>query len=336
MSSITKEEAQLLEFLKKNGLEPYFDTFKREHIDLITLPDLNDDQLKELGVSVGHRIKLKKLFSDGQSTQEGDSSPQSLVQPTSQPTSSQSPTQPSSPDKSPSLTARNSSSKRTNTVSKTEPVQEKMREYVIKVIVVGEIGTGKTSLIQRYTSGEFDKGYKATIGVDFCLKELEFDKTKMVSLQLWDIAGQERFANLTRMYYKEARGAFIVFDLTRIKTFEAALKWKQDIDSKVTLPNGKVIPVVLLANKCDIPTAPDDWSKTLNLDKFCQENGFLKGFYTSAKEDIGITDAANFLVREILETDELKSSSLNYDKMPGLNVKGGKSPSENKSGPCCF
>lgn len=51
------------------------------------------------------------------------------------------------------------------------------------------------------------------------------------------------------MYYKEARGAFIVFDLTRIKTFEAALKWKQDIDSKVTLPNGKVIPVVLLANK---------------------------------------------------------------------------------------
>lgn len=60
-------------------------------------------------------------------------------------------------------------------------------------------GTGKTSLIQRYTSGEFDKGYKATIGVDFCLKELEFDKTKMVSLQLWDIAGQERFANLTRV-----------------------------------------------------------------------------------------------------------------------------------------
>lgn len=51
------------------------------------------------------------------------------------------------------------------------------------------------------------------------------------------------------MYYKEAKGAFIVFDLTRQKTFEAVMKWKQDIDSKVTLPSGKVIPIVLLANK---------------------------------------------------------------------------------------
>ncbi|MBS1890095.1 MAG: hypothetical protein JST59_02285 [Actinobacteria bacterium] len=51
------------------------------------------------------------------------------------------------------------------------------------------------------------------------------------------------------MYYREARGAFIVFDVTKEKTFQSVTKWKQDIDSKVTLPNGKIIPVVLLANK---------------------------------------------------------------------------------------
>ncbi len=51
------------------------------------------------------------------------------------------------------------------------------------------------------------------------------------------------------MYYKEARGALVVFDVFREKTFDAVLKWKQDIDSKVTLPNGDVIPVVLIANK---------------------------------------------------------------------------------------
>ncbi len=51
------------------------------------------------------------------------------------------------------------------------------------------------------------------------------------------------------MYYREARGAFIVFDATKDKTFQSVIKWKQDIDSKVTLPNGKIIPVVLLANK---------------------------------------------------------------------------------------
>ena len=54
---------------------------------------------------------------------------------------------------------------------------------------------------------------------------------------------------MTRVYYKEAVGAFIVFDVTRVSTFEAVAKWKHDLDSKVQLPNGSSIPVVLLANK---------------------------------------------------------------------------------------
>jgi Ras-related protein Rab-32 len=68
-------------------------------------------------------------------------------------------------------------------------------------------------------------------------------------LQLWDIAGQERFGNMTRVYYKEAVGAFVVFDVTRLSTFEAVQMWKSDLDNKVLLPNGKPIPAVLLANK---------------------------------------------------------------------------------------
>ena len=63
------------------------------------------------------------------------------------------------------------------------------------------------------------------------------------------IEGQERFGNMTRVYYKEAVGAFIVFDVTRGQTFEAVHKWKNDLDSKVMLPDGSPIPCVLLANK---------------------------------------------------------------------------------------
>jgi Ras-related protein Rab-32 len=63
------------------------------------------------------------------------------------------------------------------------------------------------------------------------------------------ISGQERFGNMTRVYYKEAVGAFIVFDVTRAATFDAVVKWKQDLDSKVQLPDGTAIPCVLLANK---------------------------------------------------------------------------------------
>ena len=61
--------------------------------------------------------------------------------------------------------------------------------------------------------------------------------------------GQERFGNMTRVYYKEAVGAFIVFDVTRAQTFDCITKWKTDLDTKVTLPNGSPIPTVLLANK---------------------------------------------------------------------------------------
>lgn len=69
--------------------------------------------------------------------------------------------------------------------------------------------------------------------------------------------GQERFGNMTRVYYKEAVGAFIVFDVTRVSTFEAVTKWKQDLDAKVQLANGETIPCVLLANKVGIKISYD-------------------------------------------------------------------------------
>ena len=87
------------------------------------------------------------------------------------------------------------------------------------------------------------------IGVDFALKVINWDANTVIRLQLWDIAGQERFYNMTRVYYKDAVGCFIVFDVTRASTFEAVIRWKNDLDSKVTLPDGNPVPCVLLANK---------------------------------------------------------------------------------------
>lgn len=77
-------------------------------------------------------------------------------------------------------------------------------------------------------------------------------------------------------------GAFIVFDVTRPATFEAVTKWKEDLDSKLVLPNGKPVPTVLLANKCDqgIDVLMNNGIK---MDQFCKENGFVGWFETSAK-----------------------------------------------------
>lgn len=73
--------------------------------------------------------------------------------------------------------------------------------------------------------------------------------THMEAYNIWQHTGQERFGNMTRVYYKEAVGAFVVFDVTRAQTFDAVTKWKTDLDTKVTLADGSPIPTVLLANK---------------------------------------------------------------------------------------
>lgn len=172
------------------------------------------------------------------------------------------------------------------------------REHLFKVLVIGELGVGKTSIIKRYVHQLFSQHYRATIGVDFALKVLNWDSRTLVRLQLWDIAGQERFGNMTRVYYKEAVGAFVVFDISRSSTFEAVLKWKSDLDSKVHLANGSPIPAVLLANKCD--QKREGGQNPPQMDQFCKEHGFTGWFETSAKDNINIDEAARFLVENIL------------------------------------
>uniref|UniRef100_A0A8D8UX49 Ras-related protein Rab-32 n=1 Tax=Cacopsylla melanoneura TaxID=428564 RepID=A0A8D8UX49_9HEMI len=181
------------------------------------------------------------------------------------------------------------------------------REFLYKILVIGELGAGKTSIIKRYVHQFFSPHYRATIGVDFALKVIPWDPETIIRLQLWDIAGQERFGNMTRVYYKEAVGAFIVFDVTRAATFDAVLKWKQDLDAKVTLPDGNPIPCVLLANKCDQPK--EGIANNPNkIDEFIKENHFSGWFETSAKDNINIDDAAKMLVHKILENDKVQSN----------------------------
>lgn len=87
---------------------------------------------------------------------------------------------------------------------------------------------------------------------------------------------------MTRVYYREAVGAIVVFDVTRPTTFEAVSKWKEDLDSKLIHSNGQSIATVLLANKCD---QNKDFltNNSLKMDQYCKENGFVGWYETSAK-----------------------------------------------------
>eukprot|EP00053_Salpingoeca_punica_P020634 m.212101 g.212101 ORF g.212101 m.212101 type:complete len:217 (+) comp19545_c0_seq1:133-783(+) len=201
-------------------------------------------------------------------------------------------------------------------------------EHLYKVLVIGDYGVGKTSIIRRFTQDVFQANYKLTIGVDFAVKMMDLEG-KHIKLQMWDIAGHERFGHMTHVYYKYAVAAVLVFDLGRPATFESILKWHRDLNSKVELPNGDPLPVILLANKADL--SPSELSK-VHLDNFCKEHNILAWFPTSAKLNQNIDDAMQTLVKHIMSLPAIKPLEEN-SSLVDLNAKTKKA--EEEKSPCC-
>eukprot|EP01130_Rhizamoeba_saxonica_P011289 TRINITY_DN4685_c0_g1_i1.p1 TRINITY_DN4685_c0_g1~~TRINITY_DN4685_c0_g1_i1.p1 ORF type:complete len:209 (-),score=47.81 TRINITY_DN4685_c0_g1_i1:5-631(-) len=172
-----------------------------------------------------------------------------------------------------------------------------------KIVVVGNAGAGKTSIIKQYVNNYFSQNYKVTIGVDFALKVLDQDGTK-VHLQLWDIAGQERFGSMTRIYYKAAAGAIIVFDLTNEESFASVDRWKNDLVNQVAEYSDEQIPIILIGNKVDLVEEEDkqeQWLQRMN--EYITNNSedkFIGCKLTSAKDDLGIQGSIENLVEAIM------------------------------------
>jgi len=200
---------------------------------------------------------------------------------------------------------------------------------IAKVLVVGNVATGKSSIIRRYTKNEFSSDYQTTIGVDFSLKVVNSDAID-IKVQLWDIAGQDRFAGLSRVFYTHAVGAIVVFDIFDRETFNSAAMWKKDIDSKVFFPNGDRIPVILLANKCDLISETQKPSITSEqIQQFCQQHDFIASFEVSAKTGANIKEACQLLVdRIVLNNKKIKKKD---DETPGSNNNSSSSSSSDAS-----
>uniref|UniRef100_UPI00358E8FE1 ras-related protein Rab-7L1 n=1 Tax=Myxine glutinosa TaxID=7769 RepID=UPI00358E8FE1 len=169
--------------------------------------------------------------------------------------------------------------------------------FLFKVLVVGDPLVGKTSFVQRYVNRTFSKHYRATVGVDFALKVLRWSNMETIRLQLWDVAGQERFASMTRLYYKDAAGCVLMFDVSSANTFYNCIGWKQDLDSKMQQRDGQAVPCILLANKCDL----GEWAiGQTEVDKFSREHNFIGWMETSVKENRNIEKAVGVLVDEMM------------------------------------
>jgi small GTP-binding protein len=173
-------------------------------------------------------------------------------------------------------------------------------QRVLKIIVVGDMGTGKTSFVRQFVDGDFSV-YKSTISADFANRIVQWNDTTSVDVQLWDIAGQERYGNMTSVYYRQAVGAIVVFDVTRASTRDMVQMWKKDIDDKVRTSRGQPVPTLLMGNKIDLLTKLENWERTrTEIEEFTQTNKFLHFFETSAKDGTNVTEAIMCLVDHIM------------------------------------
>lgn len=155
-------------------------------------------------------------------------------------------------------------------------------EVLLKILIIGESAVGKSCLLIRYTSNQFQETFMTTIGVDFKTKYLDIDGQN-VKLQIWDTAGQERFRAITKAYYRGAHGILVVFDISRRETFEKTRLW---IDSIRESSQSGGIDAILIGNKADLSRAVT----REEAEELAKDYG-IQYYETSAKENKNVDTA---------------------------------------------
>ena len=121
------------------------------------------------------------------------------------------------------------------------------KSFVLKIVIIGDAGVGKTTTTIQFAQAKFESEYKPTIGVSIVKNEYLFGED-LVNFQIWDIAGQEFWQPMRRIYYGGTQGALILYDVTRPSSFQNVKKWVEELTEFLPKP----IPCVLVANKIDL------------------------------------------------------------------------------------
>jgi Ras-related protein Rab-11A len=164
-------------------------------------------------------------------------------------------------------------------------------DHVIKVILIGDSGVGKTNIISRLCKDEFLVESKSTVGVEFASKLIELENKKVIKMQIWDTAGQERYKAITNTYYYRSQGAVVVFDITKVSSFKNVDKWVTQMREHA----GPDVTIVLVGNKSDLKslraiTVEEALDKAASL-------GNTEYIETSALHNSHINDAFSSLVK---------------------------------------
>ena len=188
-----------------------------------------------------------------------------------------------------------------------------------KVVLLGESGVGKTSIISQFTNSEFKDDFETSTGGTFSSKSFTYNDDKILKFEIWDTAGQERYRALTKMFYKETNAVILVYDITRKKSFEELQNyWVEQI--KEFAPENIIIAVV--ANKSDLSENEEveeevarNYAQDLNA-LFCT---------TSAKSSFGINDLFLQIAKRHTGAENIKIKNDEDEELQGkeeMNKRG--------------
>ena len=173
-------------------------------------------------------------------------------------------------------------------------------DYIFKIVLIGDTSVGKSCLLTRFADDQFTDNYVTTIGVDFRFKTM-IVMDKIIKVQVWDTAGEERYRSITNAYYRGAEGILIVFDLTNEESFKSIQNWINE----VTVFTGKDVIIICLGNKSDLKS---EISKN-TIDEFKKKTN-LEIFNVSAKTGEGVEEAfkhiIELLIKKKMEKKETK------------------------------
>lgn len=193
-------------------------------------------------------------------------------------------------------------------------------DHLFKLLMIGDAGVGKSSMLLRFTDDSFDDHIQSTIGVDFKVKHMDVND-KRIKVTIWDTAGQERFRTLTSSYYRGAQGVVMVYDVTRRDSFENLDQWLKEV--KLYTPNnGEGVVKLLVGNKIDLGDSKREVQREEG-ESWARSQGMLF-LEASAKTKLGIRQCFLEVVQKILEDPDMLANTVPGSQSKKMKLKAGK------------
>ena len=207
----------------------------------------------------------------------------------------------------------------------------------IKLIIIGNSSTGKTSIVNQFINKKFSKEYSATIASDFQHKLLKIGNLNY-RIQFWDLAGQDKSQTYIGLFCRDIHGIIICCSCDDPKSREDTIEWKNSLNDI----KENWVPIILCENKCDVlgDTENDYLKDVESLKKFAEDNNFLTAYRVSAKNNYNIDDMITYLINYIKDNfaDKIVNSYITESNDDNLSQQSGtiKNIKNNKNKNCCL